>query len=138
AERVRIDLASARPGGAQGWAALEAATLGLEPPYAVLDLDALAANAADLRRRARELPIRVATKSLRSRPVLDAVLATPGFRGALAYTLAEACWLAADAPDRPGITDVLLGYPTADRTAIAALAADDVLASRVTLMVDSL
>lgn len=132
-----LDLASAREGGSQGWAMLDAATAALEPPFAVLDLDALAANAISLRARAGGLPIRVSTKSLRSRPVLDAVLEQPGFAGALAYTLPEALWLAADSTERAGIADVLVGYPTVDRAAIAALAADDALAGRVTLMVDS-
>ena len=133
---MRIDLASAGS-GAQGWAALESATARLDPPYAVLDVDALAANAASLRRRAAGRPIRVSTKSLRSRPVLDAVLASEGFAGALAYSLPEALWLAADTPERPGLRDVLLGYPSVHREALAALGRDPVLAERVTLMVDS-
>src|SRR5690606_24041079 len=49
-----------------------------------------------------------------------------------AYTLPEALWLAGG-----GIDDVVVGYPTAARAAIAQLAADPVLAARVTLMVDS-
>ena len=40
------------------------------------------------------MPIRVASKSVRVRAVLDAVLALPGYHGVLAYTLAEALWLA--------------------------------------------
>jgi D-serine deaminase-like pyridoxal phosphate-dependent protein len=54
-----------------------------------------------------------------------------GYRGVLALTLAEALWLAAE------IDDVVVGYPTADRTALRRLAADELLAARVTLMVDS-
>ncbi|SEP06374.1 alanine racemase [Trujillonella endophytica] len=116
-------------------ARLDAATAHLDPPLAVLDLDALDANAADLERRAGGRPIRVASKSVRSRPVLRRVLARPGFAGVLAYTLPEALWLAGG-PD-PVSTDVVVGYPTADRAALRALAADPVLAGRVTLMVDS-
>ena len=110
-----LDLTTAGSGGAQGWAVLDAATAALDPPFAVLDLDALAANAADLARRAGRLPIRVASKSIRSREVLAAVLARPGFRGILAYTLPEALWLADGAE---GFADVVVGYPTADRAAI--------------------
>jgi D-serine deaminase-like pyridoxal phosphate-dependent protein len=40
---------------------LDTATAELDPPLAVLDLDALAANAADLERRAAGRPIRVAS-----------------------------------------------------------------------------
>ncbi|WP_199589189.1 amino acid deaminase/aldolase [Blastococcus sp. TF02A-26] len=116
-------------------ARLDAATADLDPPLAVLDLDALDANAADLERRAGGRPIRVASKSVRSRPVLRRVLARPGFSGVLAYTLAEALWLAGG--DDPVSDDVVVGYPTADRTALRALTGAPALAARVTLMVDS-
>jgi D-serine deaminase-like pyridoxal phosphate-dependent protein len=112
------------------WPALTAATRHLGAPVGALAVEALAWNAHDLLDRAAGLPIRVASKSVRVRGVLDSVLALPGYRGILAYTLAEALWLA-EAHD-----DVVVGYPTADRGAIARLAADEKLASRVTLMVD--
>jgi D-serine deaminase-like pyridoxal phosphate-dependent protein len=113
------------------WGALEAATAQLETPVAVLSVEALAANAFDMLDRAQGTPIRVASKSVRVRGVLDAVLALPGYRGILAYTLPEAIWLAGH-----GHEDVVVGYPTADRAALAELAADEMLASRVTIMVD--
>jgi len=117
---------------AEWWPRLASATDGVEPPYGVLAVEALAANAFDMLERAQGTPIRVASKSVRVRGVLDAVLALPGFHGILAYTLPEALWLA-ETHD-----DVVVGYPTADRAAIARLGADETLASRVTLMVDSL
>lgn len=117
---------------AEWWPRLAAATDGVEPPFGVISLEALAANAHDMLARAQGTPIRVASKSVRVRGVLDAVLALPGFRGILAYTLPEALWLA-ETHD-----DVVVGYPTANRAAIAQLAADERLAARVTLMVDSL
>ena len=110
---------------------LEAATAGLGTPYAVVDLDAFDRNAAALERRAGGKPLRVASKSVRCRHLLDRVLARPGFLGVLAFTLPEALWLAAD------VEDVVVGYPTADREALRTLAADDVLRERVTIMVDS-
>ena len=112
------------------WPTLTAATYDLDAPVGVLSVEALASNAHDLLDRAGGMPIRVASKSVRVRGVLDAVLALPGYRGILAYTLAEALWLAEDHDD------VVVGYPTADRGAIARLAADERLARRVTLMVD--
>jgi len=117
---------------AEYWPALQAATAELEPPFGVISLAALAHNAHTMLDRANGTTIRVASKSVRVRQVLDAVLALPGYRGVLAYTLPEALWLAGG-----GIDDVVVGYPTADRAAIAELAADPVLAARVTLMVDS-
>lgn len=121
---------------ANWWPALTAATHDLDAPVGVLAVEALAANAFDMLDRAAGLPIRVASKSVRVRGVLDAVLALPGYRGILAYSLAEALWLAADSPEREGHDDIVVGYPSADRGAIARLAADEKLASRVTLMVD--
>jgi len=108
------------------------ATASLEPPFAILDLTALRANADSLVRRAAGKPIRVATKSIRSRPVLERVLAMDGFAGLMAFTLPEALWLVAR-----GCTDILVAYPTADRHALAALAADAEAARHITLMVDS-
>ena len=117
---------------AEWWPRLASATDGVEPPFGVIAVEALAANAHDMLARAQGTPIRVASKSVRVRGVLDAVLALPGFHGILAYTLPEALWLAETHED------VVVGSPTADHLAIAQLAADERLASRVTLMVDSL
>jgi D-serine deaminase-like pyridoxal phosphate-dependent protein len=113
------------------WPGLTAATAELDPPYGVIFLPALAHNAFDMLDRATGTPIRVASKSVRVRAVLDAVLALPGYHGVLAYTLPEALWLAET------IEDVVVGYPTVDREAIRALASDPRAAARVTLMVDS-
>jgi D-serine deaminase-like pyridoxal phosphate-dependent protein len=110
------------------------ATEDLDPPLALLDLDALDANADDLVRRAAGKPIRVASKSVRSRDVLRRVLARPGFAGVLAYSLAEALWLATG--DSPVTDDVVVAYPTADRRALRHLVQDVRATDRVTLMVD--
>jgi D-serine deaminase-like pyridoxal phosphate-dependent protein len=110
---------------------LTAATADLDPPLAALDLAALQANAADLVRRAAGKPVRIASKSVRCRWVLDTVLAGSGFAGIMAYSLREAIWLV-----RHGVTDVLMGYPTVDRGALAELAADRTLVAAITLMID--
>jgi D-serine deaminase-like pyridoxal phosphate-dependent protein len=52
----------------------------------------------------------------------------------LAYSLPEALWLGESDP----FADVLVGYPSADRGALARLASSERLAERVTLMVDSI
>lgn len=139
AEPLRLhDVPGERPGAkpAEFWPRLTAATAHLDPPLGVFDRAALASNAADLVRRAGGVPIRVASKSIRVRGVLDAVLAHPGFAGVLAYTLPEALWLADPGQPGGGIDDVVLGYPSTDRAALARLAADEQLAARVTLMID--
>jgi D-serine deaminase-like pyridoxal phosphate-dependent protein len=113
---------------------LEDATADLEPPFALIDLDALWHNAADLERRAAPKPIRLASKSLRCRSLQTQVLAREGFAGTLAFTLPEAIWL-----DKSGFQDILVAYPTADRRALRQLAALDaeLPLARVTVMVDS-
>ncbi|GAB2468629.1 D-serine deaminase-like pyridoxal phosphate-dependent protein [Conyzicola lurida] len=122
---------------AQYWPQLAEATAELDPPYGVISLPALAHNAFDMLDRAKGTPIRVASKSVRVRGVLDAVLALPGYAGVLGYTLPEANWLATDSADGAAITDVVVAYPTADRAALRELATTPHLAARVTIMVDS-
>ncbi|MFI9646966.1 amino acid deaminase/aldolase [Streptomyces sp. NPDC052040] len=107
------------------------ATAHLDAPLAIVDLEAFDANADDLVRRAGGKPVRVASKSVRCRALLERVLSREGFAGLMSFTLAESLWLA-----RSGFDDVLLAYPSADRRAFAELAADPKLAARVTVMVD--
>ncbi len=138
---VRLDLGPVGDAGAEEtpwlnpgdyWPMLTTATASLSAPVAVLHLGALRHNLADMARRAGGTPIRVASKSVRVRTVIEAALREPGYSGVLAFTLAEALWLART------IDDVVVGYPSLDQHAIATLAASPTLASRVTLMVDSL
>jgi D-serine deaminase-like pyridoxal phosphate-dependent protein len=97
----------------------EAAFVGLQAPFAFVDLDAMWANSADMLSRAGGKPIRVASKSLRCRGLQRMILEREqGYAGLLTYTLAETLWLA-----REGFETLLLAYPTADRDALAALAA---------------
>ena len=130
---MSIDLISrpaARPPDSELWPQLGRAVAAVSGPLATIHLPGLRYNAADLLVRASGVPVRVASKSVRVRSVLDAVLSLPGYRGILAYTLPEALWLAADHDD------IVLGYPTVDREALARLAADDEAAARITLMID--
>ncbi|SIS22589.1 alanine racemase [Williamsia sterculiae] len=117
------------------WTGLDRAVTrsGLDAPVLALDLAALDHNIADLRRRSSGVPLRIASKSVRVRSVIDRVLGLDGFGGVLAYDLAEAQWLATAS----GVRDVLMGYPSVRRSAIARLLADEVATQRVTLLVDS-
>jgi D-serine deaminase-like pyridoxal phosphate-dependent protein len=119
------------PAPADDLARLQRATFDIDPPFAVVDLDAYRANARDMLRRAGGRPIRLASKSIRCRALLERTLASdPGFRGTLAFTLPEALWLADH-----GLRDLVVAYPTADRAALRALAAreDD---AGIAVMVD--
>ncbi|MCM3805183.1 amino acid deaminase/aldolase [Streptomyces sp. SID8361] len=109
------------------------ATAHLEAPVAIVDLEAFDDNARDLVRRAGGKPIRVASKSVRCRALLERVLARDGFAGIMSFTLPESLWLA-----REGFDDVLLAYPSTDRDGFATLTGDPKLAEAVTVMVDDL
>ncbi|GIJ76030.1 D-serine deaminase, pyridoxal phosphate-dependent [Micromonospora phaseoli] len=111
---------------------LDRATAHLDPPYAVVDLRAFDSNAAALVDRADGKPLRIASKSLRSRELVARALARPGWHAVMAFTLPEAIWLV-----RTGVSaDVLVAYPTVDRGALAELVADPTLMAAVTLMID--
>ncbi|MFJ3776706.1 amino acid deaminase/aldolase [Streptomyces sp. NPDC090075] len=91
---------------------------GTRPPFAFVDLDAFTANAHDLLRRAHGKPVRIASKSLRARTIIDHALGLdPGFQGIMAFTLDEALWL-----HGLGARDVLVAYPTTDTELLGTLA----------------
>lgn len=75
--------------------------------------------------------IRIATKSIRSRALLEELTnASPQICGLMTFTLAESLWLRSK-----GFTDILLGYPTWDHDALETLAQDP---KGITLMIDRL
>ncbi|HLB20515.1 MAG TPA: amino acid deaminase/aldolase [Solirubrobacteraceae bacterium] len=114
-------------------ARLERVTADLRAPFALVDLDALDANAQSLERRAAGRPIRLASKSLRCRALQERVLRRGGFRGTLAFTLPEALWLASHGTD-----DIVVAYPAADAPALRELAMrSQSAAQRITVMLDS-
>ena len=106
---------------------LESSFSGVDAPFALVDLDAMWSNAREMLGRAGAKPIRVASKSVRCRPLLAAIVerdsaslgadGSPGFRGLMTFTLPESLWLHGH-----GFDDLLLAYPTADRGALAELA----------------
>jgi D-serine deaminase-like pyridoxal phosphate-dependent protein len=118
------DAAQAVP--AELYARYEAATADLDPPFALVDLDAMWWNARDMLRRAPGKPLRVASKSVRARALLRAMLdreaaslgepGARGFRGLMTFTLPETLWL-----HDQGFDDLLLAYPTVDRAALTRL-----------------
>jgi D-serine deaminase-like pyridoxal phosphate-dependent protein len=134
AAKAPIDLAPS-PGAAGDYERLERATEGIEAPFALVDLDAMWWNGDEMLRRAAGKPIRIASKSVRSRPLLETMLArSAGFHGLLTFTLPETLWLS-----REGFEDLVVGYPTVDRTALADLAklTDEQPRTAPVLMVDS-
>ncbi|MET0822363.1 MAG: amino acid deaminase/aldolase [Aeromicrobium sp.] len=108
------------------------ATSQIETPFALVDATSLWANADDLVRRAGGVPIRVASKSVRVRSIIEQTLARDGFAGIMSYSLAESNWLVDH-----GFDDILLAYPTASRAALLDLVADERRRAAITVMVDS-
>ncbi len=105
--------------GQSGYDRYEAAFGDLEPPFAFVDLDALWANAEDMLGQAAGKPIRVATKSVRCRPLTQRVLdRSPGFHGLLNLTLPEAIWLWHN-----GFRNLVVAYPWTGRSALGELGA---------------
>jgi len=93
----------------------------VEGPFAFVDLDAMWANADTMLARAGDKPIRVATKSIRSRGLIERILdRDERFRGLMTFTLPETLWLT-----EQGLDDMLLAYPTTDLEALRRLAVEN-------------
>ena len=96
----------------------EATFEGIEAPFAFVDLDAMWENASRMIARSAEKPIRVASKSVRCRALLERILdRDERFQGLMTFTLPETLWLA-----EQSFEDLLLAYPTADAGALEELA----------------
>jgi D-serine deaminase-like pyridoxal phosphate-dependent protein len=103
----------------------ETAFEGRDAPFAFVDLDAMWSNADEMLARAAGKPIRVASKSVRCRALLEAIARRDErFHGLMTFTLAESLWL--------GKPDMLLAYPTVDRGMLGQIGEDGPV-----LMVDS-
>lgn len=74
----------------------------------------------------------MASKSIRVRHLLERVLEREGFAGVMSYSLPEALWLAGH-----GLRDLFVAYPTTDREALTALAADERALTEISIAVDS-
>ena len=98
-------------------------------PSLFLDQDAFHKNLHWVISHSGDKKIRIATKSIRSIEVLKKILASHKvFQGLMTYTLEESLWLKS-----LGLKDILIGYPTTDRTSLNKLAEDP---SEIILMVD--
>jgi len=90
----------------------------VEAPFAFVDLDAMWANADAILARSGGKPVRIASKSIRCRALLEEILRRDqGFAGLMTFTLAETLWLG-----EQGFEDLLLAYPTTDVESLGELA----------------
>ncbi len=114
------------------WRLLQRATASHSAPVAAVRLSAVDHNLDTMTDAAAGMPLRIASKSVRCRALLERALAHPGVQGVMAFTLAEAIWLA-----RVGTSDdLLVAYPTVDAQGLDALVTDPQLAAAITLTVD--
>lgn len=103
-------------------------------PFVILDMNALDDNIQEIAKRAQGRNIRVATKSIRCRYVLNYLLEKlPHSFGWMAFTLEEAIWLSEN-----GFTNILLGYPTYEIDLIEQALSNEKHNSSIYFMVDKL
>lgn len=102
-------------------------------PCAVVDMDAFDANAAAILRRAGDLPVRIATKSVRCRALIGRLQQSNArFKGLMCFTAEEALWLS-----EQGFDDLLVAYPTTVSSQIERVCARVTAGDRIVLTVDS-
>ncbi|HVL00390.1 MAG TPA: amino acid deaminase/aldolase [Dongiaceae bacterium] len=105
---------------------------GLSLPFAWVDLDQLDRNIALHLKRARSMPIRIASKSIRSVAILRYLLnASAHMQGIMCYHPREAAWLAG-----LGFDDLLIAYPSLDRAALDAALTQVAQGKTIYFMVD--
>lgn len=100
-------------------------------PQFVVDRDVLRSNFGKLRQAAGGVPLRLASKSIRVRSIVEWGLAQDGVVGVLAFSVAEALWLV-----QHGVRDVVVAYPSVDRTTMELVAQDEVARAEITFMAD--
>lgn len=101
-------------------------------PLAFVDLDRLDANLSAIAARAGSKRLRLASKSVRCRAVIERALASsPVYRGVMCYS----GWEAAHLADH-GIDDLLVAYPIVGRAQVEAVCARVAGGRSITLMID--
>lgn len=105
---------------------------GLKLPAAFVDLDLLDHNIQQILQRAGELPIRIASKSVRCCHMLQHIFsASNQFRGLMTFSVDEALFLV-----EQGFDDLLMGYPETHPDRLAALVLANRRGARIVPMVD--
>ncbi len=104
-----------------------------QKPAAIIDLDALNRNVKMTVNRAQGKKIRLASKSVRCKKILQHILdADPIFQGVMCYHAEEAIDLA-----QSGFSDLLVAYPCVDEVLIERVVDQNKTQSEICLMVDS-
>lgn len=102
-------------------------------PLAFVDVDLLEENARQIILRAGQKKIRIASKSIRSIPVLKKIFSLSSrFEGIMCFSLPEAVYLS-----RNGFDDILMGYPCAQEKYIEEICEIIRTGKKIILMVDA-
>lgn len=106
----------------------------IQLPALLLDVQAFDDNCREIARKANGKQIRIASKSIRSVPILKRIFqSNPIFQGLMCYSPNEAIFL-----EEKGFDDILLGYPCWDREALLQIASLNRKGKKIICMVDSL
>lgn len=107
---------------------------GMRLPALILDQELLLGNLKEIVTRAKGHKIRIASKSVRCREVLKTALAfDPCFQGIMCFSAEEAVFLSQNNFD-----DLLVAYPTVQKSAIKSVIAEIKKNKKIYLMVDSI
>ncbi|MDP5277023.1 amino acid deaminase/aldolase [Chengkuizengella axinellae] len=108
------------------------ATNHIAKPFAYLDLDLLDDNISQILSHSLNKQVRIASKSIRSVPVLKRIMEkSERFQGVMCFTASEAIFLSEN-----GFDDLLIGYPISNKDYISSIAHEIKKGKQITLMVD--
>ncbi|MBR7554952.1 amino acid deaminase/aldolase [Allobacillus sp. SKP8-2] len=106
---------------------------GLSLPALFLNVNAFDENCQMIANKSNGKTVRIATKSIRSIPVLQRILdSSPVFKGLLCYSPDEAVYLA-----EAGFDDIMIGYPCWNEQALTKISKLNAQGYQITCMVDS-
>ncbi|GMW01038.1 MAG: alanine racemase [Candidatus Hydrogenedentota bacterium] len=109
------------------------ATEGHVMPFAFVDLDLFDRNIRDIQARANGKSVRVASKSIRSVPLIERILqADSTFKGIMAYSVREAVFLS-----HSGLDDILVAYPAMREVQGSGVLDEMRRGKQIVLMIDS-
>ena len=107
---------------------------GKKYPLAFVNLELLDENIKQITNRSNNLPIRIASKSVRCAYILEYILnADPQFQGIMSFSGAEAIFLS-----RKGFDDILVAYPVINPEEITEICKEIKTGKSINLMIDKL
>ena len=107
---------------------------GKKYPLAFVNLDLLDENIKQISRRSNDLPIRIASKSVRCVHILDYILQSgPQFQGIMSFSGMEAIFLS-----KKGFDDILVAYPVINPLEINEICDEIESGKKINLIIDKI